>query len=93
MADLEYLDFDLSIEGSEGKYIARVLDSPSGQAESAFSQPFSELELENFYLRVGRPRQSVRRLDSPEMQAAQQLGARLFEANLAMRCMPTSEPA
>ena len=80
MENLEYIDFDLQIEGSAGNYQTRVLDSPLGQVTGSFLQPFSPLEMENFFLKVGRPRQGVRRLDSPEMEAAKLVGGRLFEA-------------
>jgi N-acetylneuraminic acid mutarotase len=79
MPKLDYLNFDLLIENAAKKYRARVIDSPAGQAATEFARPFSELELENFYLKVGRPRQGVRRLESPEMDAAQQFGKRLFD--------------
>ena len=79
MAELTYLDFSLLIEKSGDRYRARVLDSPAGQATSEFDRPFSELELENFILRVGRPRQGVRRIDSPEMETARKFGTQLFE--------------
>ena len=81
MAEIRYLDFDLSIEERAGEgYTARVLNSPSGQAAANFRPPFSELELENFLLRVGRTRRGVRRLESPEMEAAKAFGGRLFQA-------------
>lgn len=81
MSVISYLDFDLSIEAADPeqiRYRARVLNSPAGQASILFEQPFSALELENFLLRVGRPRRGVRTLGSPEMQAAQAFGSRLF---------------
>jgi hypothetical protein len=63
VAERTYSDFDLMIEGSEeGGYHARVIDSPSGEATASFDLPFSELELENFMLKVGRPRRGTRRL-------------------------------
>ena len=80
MTELSYLDFDLSIDGEGGSYQARVLNSPAGQATHNFNQPFSELEHENFILKIGRPRQGVRRIDSPEMEAARRFGARLFQS-------------
>lgn len=80
MAEITYLDFDLLIERSGEGYRARVLNSPAGQGAADFSLPFSEMELENFLLRVGRPRRGVRRLESPEMGAAKSLGGRLFNA-------------
>ncbi len=76
-----YLDFDLLIECiAGGKYRARVLNSPVGQAVTEFSVPFSDLELENFLLRVGRTRRGMRRIDSPEMESAKAFGGRLFGA-------------
>jgi hypothetical protein len=80
VAELSYLDFDLLIEPSEEGYRARILNSPGGQAVGNFSLPFSDLELENFLLRVGRTRRSTRRMESPDMEAAKALGGRLFEA-------------
>jgi formylglycine-generating enzyme required for sulfatase activity len=80
MAQPSFINFDLQIEKLGKKYQAQVLDSPTGQASAAFALPLSELELENFFLRVGRPRQGVRRIDSPEMDAAKKVGGRLFEA-------------
>lgn len=77
---MEYLDFDLQIEQLGNKYRVRVLDSPSGQTTGEFALPFSELELENFLLRMGRARRRVRRLESPETQAAKTMGGQLFGA-------------
>ena len=42
--------------------------------------PFTDTELENFILKVGRTRRGVRRLESPEMQLAKEFGGRLFRA-------------
>ena len=80
MPEIHYLDFDLLIERSEEGYKARVLGSPAGYAAQGFALPFSELELENFVLRVGQTRRGVRRLESPEMEAAKAFGERLFNA-------------
>ena len=80
MAKINYLDFDLLFEGSKAGYRVRVLNSPAGQATARFTLPFSELELENFLLRVGRTRRGARRLESPEMEAARIFGGNLFKA-------------
>ena len=77
MAQIQYLDFDLRIERSETGYRAEVLAYPAGQASVEFEVPFSDLEVENLLLRLGRPRQGVRRVDSPEMEAAKEFGAPL----------------
>ena len=79
MTEIRYLDFDLLIARSGDGYVARVLNSPTGQAAVGFRLPFSTLELENFLLRVGRTRRGVRRLESSEMQAAKAFGGRLFD--------------
>lgn len=81
MTALTYLDFDLQIdEVGDASYRATVLTSPAGQAEAVFDLPFSALEIENFFLRIGRPRQGVRRVNSPEMNEARKFGGRLYEA-------------
>jgi hypothetical protein len=81
MAAFDYADFDLEITCiAEGKYRAQVVDSPAGQASIEFTRPFSEMELENFILKIGRTRTGVRRLDSPEMRAAESFGKKLFDA-------------
>ena len=80
MRKIVYSDFDLLIQRVAEGYRAQVLTSPAGQATTSFALPFSELELENFLLRVGRPRRGTRRIDSPEVGAAKSFGERLFSA-------------
>lgn len=81
---MRYLDFDLSIERTPGGYCVRVFNSPAGQASGEFTLPFSDLELENFLLRVGRSRQVVRRrVESSELGSAKAFGGRLFESVFA----------
>jgi hypothetical protein len=77
---ISYFDFDLLIRRTESGYRAHVLSSPEGQATADFTAPFSEMELENFLLKLGRPRRGTRRIDSPEMEVAKRLGGRLYEA-------------
>jgi hypothetical protein len=79
-ASMEYRDFDLLIERAEQGYRAQVLNSPAGQATADFVLPFSDLELENCLLRLGRPARAVRRLESTEMSTAKSFGAALFNA-------------
>jgi CHAT domain/WD domain, G-beta repeat len=80
--ELSYLDFDVLFErASKGAYRARVLNAPAGQTSAVeFTVPFSQVELENFLLRIGRPRVSVRRVDEPETAAAKKFGGQLFRA-------------
>jgi len=80
MDRLEYLDFELKLEKHEQRYAVSVIRSPAGEAEGEFALPFSDLELENLLLKVGRTRRGVRRIGSPEWQAAQAFGGKLFEA-------------
>jgi len=77
---ISYLDFDLRIERDGDGYRAEVMNSPAGQGACSFKAPFSNLEMENFLLRVGRPRHSTRRMDSPEIAAAKSYGGKLYEA-------------
>jgi hypothetical protein len=80
MDSITYLDFDLLIQRVEKDYHAQVLNSPAGQAAIRFQIPFSEIELENFLLKFGRPQRRIRRIDSPEVKAAKIFGERLFAA-------------
>lgn len=49
-------------------------------ASGAFEVPFTELELDNFVLRVGRQRLPLRNYRSTPMEEARQFGERLFDA-------------
>ena len=77
---IQPLDFDLLIEPSNGKHVVRVLSSPAGQAEAIFNSPFSDLELENFFLRMGQSRQTARLTHTPLNKIAKSFGSRLFDA-------------
>jgi hypothetical protein len=65
--------------GEEGTYTV-LASGPSGDVTGEFRLPFQGPELENFILRISRPRRGVRSLGSPEMTAAQNLGSELFKA-------------
>ncbi|MEX5719451.1 CHAT domain-containing protein [Geodermatophilus maliterrae] len=83
MTERTYLDFDVLLEpASPGSYRARVLNSPVGETRPVpVTIPFSDLEVENFLLRIGRPRRHlVRSEGAPEATAVRDFGARLFEA-------------
>lgn len=77
---MKYLDFDLLIEPLDGRYKAKVISSPAGEAAENFDLPFSAVEIENFLLKCGRLRREGRRIDTPEIGAAKEFGKRLFEA-------------
>jgi hypothetical protein len=58
-----------------------VLHSPVGETSSVpFAVPFSDLELENFLLRIGRPRRNLRRIDAPQTVTIKTFGGRLFDS-------------
>lgn len=78
-----YLDFDLRIRREGAGYCAEVLRSPAGTAQQAFASPFSELELENYLLKIGQRASGQRRADTPESRAAREFGGRLYEAVFA----------
>ena len=76
-----YQDFDLLIEpDAPGGYRARVLRSPAGETTPVqFTLPFSELELENFVLKVGQPRRT-RGPGRPESAPLKDFGGKLYDA-------------
>jgi outer membrane protein assembly factor BamD (BamD/ComL family) len=82
MEPITYLNFDLAIEKIGDAYRVRTSDPSGASATGDFKLPFSDIELENFLLRMGvsRARQTVRRADSPEMTATKTFGAKLFNA-------------
>ena len=77
-----YQDFDLLIEPEpSGGYRARVLRSPSGESASRqFTLPFSDLELENFMLKVGQGRHGTRGPGRPETAPLKEFGGKLYGA-------------
>jgi hypothetical protein len=79
-----YLDFDLLIERGRGEhaYQARVVEAPSGPTQPAeFVLPFSDLELENFLLKIGRPRRETgRSLGTSQAAAIETFGEALFSS-------------
>ncbi len=51
-----------------------------GEAHSEFAPPFDDTQLENFVLKVGLTRRGVRKIHSPEWQAADVFGQQLYSA-------------
>ena len=79
-----YYNFDLVIERFEDRYRARVIDSPAGTASTEFDRPLSDLELENYILRMGQTRQGKRLpFESTELQAVKRCGESLFDSVFA----------
>ena len=80
----DYLDFDLEVApGAEGRYVARVLSSPRGEASASVTMPVTGQELENVILKLGRTRSGLRSLNSPEAKVARSFGTRLYDAVFA----------
>jgi hypothetical protein len=84
MTEMRYLDFDLLIEGSEGKYLARVLNSPCGESAANFNLPFSDPEFNSFLARIeqfrGNDQRALHFTGSSKTESAKGLGERLYNA-------------
>ena len=77
----DYGEFRLRIEPGPEQGTYRVECSGlGGDGAGGFTVPFTETELENFVLKVGRTRRGVRKIESPEMQLARKFGGQLFGA-------------
>ena len=84
MALTSYQNLDIRIERQRGRtYCARIIDSASRQATHVFKLPFSDLELDNFRLRMGREGRGLRTAEAPELDAATKFGSQLFSAVFA----------
>jgi len=73
-----YQTLDLAIERTQFGLQVRNLSSEDSATSADFVLPFSDAELENFILRMGQSRRGVRRIESPQMEAAQEFGEKLF---------------
>jgi tetratricopeptide (TPR) repeat protein len=80
MVKIQYLDFDIRIEKRENGYRSLVLNSPAGQAAADFQLPSLAADLDSLVRQLGHIRGGVRRLESPESEAARKFGASLFGA-------------
>jgi TPR repeat protein len=83
MQPLTYLEFELEMQRAGDRYVARIIHSPAGEATQVFSLPFSQDKLENLVLKLGSGPRSTRTIHSPEMEAAKELGGKLFDAVFA----------
>jgi hypothetical protein len=72
-------ELKLRIEPADGGEHRVIASSNVGEATGTFALPFSELELENFVLRVSRPR-GRRGLSSGAVADAKKFGATLFDS-------------
>ena len=72
---IKYHDFDLMIERSGDAFMARVIDSPAGEATVKFKLPYSQSDIENFFIQIGH----TRMVESTQMQKMRGFGQELFE--------------
>ena len=76
-----YDELKLRIGPGEGGAYQVVAFGPDGStASNAFALPFDETQLDNFVLRIGRPRRGVRAYRSSQMEDAKHFGSQLFDA-------------
>ncbi len=83
MASRRYLNFDLLLEQEgEGRYQARVTDSPLGDTPSVrFQLPFDATTLENLLLKLDPGRSGTRRVGATgQQQSAMDFGGPLYDA-------------
>lgn len=84
MQDRPSLDLDVLFTQTGDNYQAQVVRSPTGEGQAVrFPRPFSDLELENLILKIGRFTGRTRRIEAPPVIAAKEAGARLFSAVFA----------
>jgi hypothetical protein len=77
-----YDELRLRIDRREAGSYHVLASTPTAEASTSFELPFNELELENFILKVSRPR-GRRRIDSSAIADARSFGGRLFAALFA----------
>lgn len=76
---IKYLNFDLLVERSGTGYQAKVLESPAGESSEYFEVPFSQREVEDFFIQIGHTRST----ESPEAKQIHSFGQQLFEATFS----------
>ena len=74
-----YDELRVRIDGRRSGAYQVHASTRSAEASSSFALPFSELEIENFILRVSRPR-GRRRVDTSAVGDARRFGGGLFTA-------------
>ena len=79
----DYDELELRLQPSEGgTYRVHAKGPNLKTASGTFSPPFDQTQLDNFVLRVGRPRRGTRALRSSQMEEAKRFGQGLFESLL-----------
>ena len=74
-----YDELKLRIERREAGSYHLLASTRLAEAATSFTLPFNELEIENFILRVSRPR-GRRRIDTSAIDDARRFGGGLFTA-------------
>jgi len=84
---IQYLDFEVEITGSQGRYHVGVLRSEGGEARGQFASPCEPGETRNLWtnvqLAIYQSRGGVRRVLSPEEDRVRELGGQLMESLLS----------
>ncbi|HEX9436158.1 MAG TPA: CHAT domain-containing protein [Candidatus Limnocylindria bacterium] len=75
-----YLNFDLLIHREGPDFIARVTESPTGEASTCFPPPLEAFEAQHLRLLMVRSRGTVRSVDTRSPTIARDIGERLFKA-------------
>ena len=84
MNNASYIDLDLLLTQADSGFEARIVRSPVGDGQAAaFGPLFSDLEVENFELKVSRGRTRTRRVDAGPVADVKRFGGRLFDAVFA----------
>src|SRR5215472_15831599 len=78
MAARNYDDCELVIQNSGERYVVQLFNIHAGEASAEFVLPFTQVELSNFYSRIGQAHRATRRADSPDVDAAKRFGGQLF---------------
>ncbi|MGZ4306826.1 MAG: CHAT domain-containing protein [Solirubrobacteraceae bacterium] len=74
-----YDELRLRIDRREGGRYHVLASTSTAEASTSFELPFNELEVENFILKVSRPR-GRRRIETSALSDARSFGGRLFKA-------------
>lgn len=75
---LTYLNFDIRLERSAAEYKVYVRTDDGASISGSFTLPFQPFELDNFLLRMGAARRTVR--GGPREALTEQFGSRLYQA-------------
>ena len=76
----EYDELKVRLERGEGGSYRVFASGSGGEASGRFELPFSEVELENFVLRLSHAPRARRRMESSQMSEAKRFGGNLFGA-------------